>query len=114
MLAAKYKLSRLIAIVDYNGVQLDGTIEEIMPLEPLRSKWESFGWAVLEIDGHSVPEVLAALDKARANGNKPTVIIAHTVKGKGVSFMEGKAAWHGRAINDEEYQQAMEELKQNV
>ena len=83
-------------------------------MEPLKSKWQSFGWAVLEINGHSVPEVLAALDKARANGNKPKVIIAHTVKGKGVSFMEGKAAWHGRGINDEEYQQAMEELKQNV
>jgi len=114
MLAAKYKLSKLIAIVDYNGVQLDGTIEEIMPLEPLKSKWESFGWSVLEIDGHSVPEVLSALDKACADGSKPTVIIARTVKGKGVSFMEGKAAWHGRAINDEEYQQAMKELKQDV
>jgi transketolase len=113
MLAAKYKLSRLICIVDYNGVQLDGRVEDIMPLEPLKSKWESFGWSVLEINGHSVPEVLAALDKAHANGDKPTVIIAHTVKGKGVSYMEGKAAWHGRAINDEEYQQAMKELKQN-
>ena len=114
MLTAKYKLSRLIAIVDCNGVQLDGTTEEIMSLEPLKSKWESFGWAVLDINGHSVPELLEALDKARASSGKPTVIIAHTVKGKGVSFMEGKAAWHGRAINDEEYQQAMEELKQNV
>lgn len=114
MLTAKYKLSRLIAIVDCNGVQLDGTTEEIMSLEPLKSKWESFGWAVLDINGHSVPELLEALDKARAGSGKPTVIIAHTVKGKGVSFMEGKAAWHGRAINDEEYQQAMEELKENV
>ena len=113
MLAAKYKLSNFIAIVDYNGVQLDGTIEEIMPLEPLKSKWESFGWSVLEIDGHSVPEVLEALDSARASRDKPTVIIAHTVKGKGASFMEGKAAWHGRAITDEEYEQAMKELKQN-
>ena len=114
MLAAKYKLSELIAIVDYNGVQLDGTVADIMPIEPLRSKWESFGWNVLEINGHSVSEVLAALDKARANGGKPTVIIARTVKGKGVSFMEGKASWHGRAINDEEYRQAMEELKQDA
>jgi len=114
MLTAKYKLSRLIAIVDCNGVQLDGTTEEIMSLEPLKSKWESFGWAVLDINGHSVPQLLEALDKARASSGKPTVIIAHTVKGKGVSFMEGKAAWHGRAINDEEYQQAMEELKQNA
>jgi len=114
MLAAKYKLSRLIAIVDYNGVQLDGTIAEIMPIEPLKSKWESFGWAVLEIDGHRVPEVLAALDKARANGDKPIVILARTVKGKGVSFMEGKAVWHARTINDEDYKLAMEELKRNV
>jgi transketolase len=85
-----------------------------MPLEPLKSKWESFGWAVLDINGHSVPEVLAALDKARTDGDKPTVIIARTVKGKGVSFMEGKASWHGKGINDEEYQQAMEDLKKNV
>jgi len=81
-----------------------------MPIEPLQNKWESFGWAALEVDGHNVAEILAALDKARANGDKPTVIIAHTIKGKGVSFMEGKAAWHGRAINDDEYKQAMEEL----
>ena len=113
MLAAKYKLSKLTAIMDYNKVQLDGTIEEILPLEPIKQKWESFNWAVLEIDGHNVAEVLEALDKAGEIKDRPTVIIAHTIKGKGVSYMEGKAAWHGRAINDDEYKQAIEELSKN-
>jgi len=113
MLAAKYKLSKLITIVDYNGVQLDGTIEEVMPLEPLKQKWESFNWTALEIDGHNMADVLGALDQARQSKDKPTVIIARTVKGKGVSFMEGKAAWHGRALTEDEYNQAMEELGRN-
>ena len=113
MLAAKYKLSKLTAIMDYNKVQLDGTIEEILPLEPIKQKWESFNWAVLEIDGHNVAEVLEALDEAGKFNDRPTVIIAHTIKGKGVSYMEGKAAWHGRAINDDEYKQAIEELSKN-
>ena len=113
MLAAKYKLSKLTAIMDYNKVQLDGTIEEILPLEPIKQKWESFNWAVLEIDGHNVAEVLEALDEACKITDRPTVIIAHTIKGKGVSYMEGKAAWHGRAPNEEEYKQAIEELSKN-
>ena len=113
MLAGKYKLSKLIAIMDYNKVQLDGTIDEIMPLEPVKQKWEAFNWAILEIDGHKVAEVLDSLDKAGKIDDKPTVIIAHTVKGKGVSFMEGKAAWHGRALNEDEYKQAIEELSKN-
>ena len=113
MLAGKYKLSKLIAIMDYNKVQLDGTIDEIMPLEPVKQKWEAFNWAILEIDGHKVAEVLDSLDKACKIDDKPTVIIAHTVKGKGVSFMEGKAAWHGRALNEDEYKQAIEELSKN-
>ncbi len=113
MLAGKYKLSKLTAIMDYNKVQLDGTIDEIMPLEPVKQKWEAFNWAILEIDGHKVAEVLDSLDKACKIDDKPTVIIAHTVKGKGVSFMEGKAAWHGRALNEDEYKQAIEELSKN-
>jgi transketolase len=113
MLAGKHKLSSLTAILDYNKVQLDGTLDEIMSLEPLKQKWESFNWDVLEIDGHNMKEVLQALETAREAKNKPTLILAHTVKGKGVSFMEDKAAWHGRALTEEEYQQAIEELNRN-
>jgi transketolase len=113
MLAAKYKLAKLTAILDNNGVQLDGRVADIMPLEPLKQKWEAFNWAVIEINGHNMAEVLSALDKACEIKDKPTVIIANTIKGKGVSFMEGKAAWHGRAPNEEEYKQAIEELSRN-
>jgi len=113
MLAGKYKLSKLTAIMDYNRVQLDGRIEEIMPLEPVKKKWESFNWAVLEINGHNMEEILDSLDRACGIGDRPTVIVAHTIKGKGVSFMEGKAEWHGKAPNDDEFKQAMEELRGN-
>lgn len=113
MLAGKYKLSKLTAIMDNNGVQLDGRTEEIMPLEPIKQKWESFNWAVIESDGHNMAAVLAALDRAGGIDDRPTVIVANTIKGKGVSFMEGKAAWHGRALNDEEFRQAIAELSQN-
>jgi len=114
MLAGKYRLSNLTAIMDYNKVQLDGRIEDIMPLEPLRAKWEAFNWAVLEIDGHNMKEILDSLDEALTIKDKPTVIIAHTVKGKGVSYMEGKSEWHGKVPNDEEYKQAIKELSGNV
>lgn len=114
MLAGKYKLAKLTAIMDYNEVQLDGRVEDIMPLEPVKKKWEAFNWATLEIDGHNMAEVLEALDKAREIADRPTVIIAHTVKGKGVSFMEGQSAWHGKVPNDAELKQAMEELANNV
>ncbi len=113
MLAAKYGLSSLIAILDYNQVQLDGRIDEIMPLEPLREKWASFNWNIIEVDGHSMEEVLDSLDEACSSNNKPTVIIAHTVKGKGVSFMEGKAEWHGKAPSADELKQALKELTVN-
>jgi len=113
MLAGKYKLVKLTAIMGYNEVQLDGRIEDIMPLEPVKKKWEAFNWATLEIDGHNMAEVLDALDKVHKITDMPTVIIAHTVKGKGVSFMEGQSAWHGRVPNDDELKQAMEELGKN-
>lgn len=113
MLAGKYKLSKLTAIMDYNKVQLDGRTEDIMPLEPVKQKWESFNWAILEIDGHNIKEILDSLDKAYEISDRPTVIIAHTIKGKGVSFMEGKHEWHGKAPNDDEFKQAMEELRKN-
>ena len=113
MVSAKYKLSKLTAIVDYNDVQLDGPVHEIMPLEPFAEKWRAFNWAVLEIDGHNVREILSALDKAKEIPHKPTVIIARTTKGKGVSFMEGKSAWHGKSPDDSQYAQAVEELRKN-
>ncbi len=110
MLAAKYRLSNLTAIVDYNGVQLDGPVHEVMPLEPLAEKWRAFNWAVLEINGHNVRQIMESLDTAAEIHHCPTVIIAHTTKGKGVSFMENEAAWHGIAPNDAQLAQALAEL----
>ncbi len=110
MTAAKYHLENLTAILDFNGVQLDGMVADIMPLEPMADKWRAFGWHVLEIDGHNMRQILEALDLAPKIHAKPTIIIARTVKGKGVSFMEHKSAWHGRAPTKEQYEQAMAEL----
>ncbi len=108
--ASHYKLDNLCAIVDYNKVQENGPVNEIKNLEPLKEKWESFGWHTEEIDGHNFSEIIAALDEADTVKGKPTVIIANTVKGKGISFMEGKAGWHGKAPNKEQLQQALAEL----
>jgi len=110
MLAAKYRLAALTAIVDYNEVQLDGPVHEIMPLEPFADKWRAFGWAVLEINGHSMCQVLDALDAVEEIHDRPTVIIAHTTKGKGVSYMENDSRWHGQAPNAAQYAQAVAEL----
>ena len=112
--AVKFGLDNLTAIVDWNKVQLDGTTDEIMPLRDLPGKWRAFGWNVLRCDGHDLTALDAALDAAAACKGVPTVILADTVKGKGVSFMEGKAAWHGKAIPDAEFAQAMQELGGNV
>ncbi len=110
MAAAKFKVDNLTAIVDWNKVQLDGTTDEVMPTGDIMEKFRSFGWNVLECDGHSVKELCDAYDKAAKKKGMPTVICAHTVKGKGVSFMEGKNSWHGKAIDDESYAKAMAEL----
>ena len=110
MAASKYNPGNLIAIVDHNGVQLDGTNDEIMPLLSLADKFRSFGWEVLSCDGHDIAAFSNAVDQAKAVKEKPVVIICETVKGKGVSFMEGKNTWHGKPIGDEEYRLAMEEL----
>jgi transketolase len=110
MAAAKFGLASLTAILDYNDVQLDGPVHEIMPLEPLADKWRSFNWNVLEINGHDMHQVLEALDLAIETHSCPTIIIAHTTKGKGVSFMENLAKWHGAAPNETQYQQALDEL----
>lgn len=108
--AAKFKANNLIAILDNNGVQLDGTLEEIMPMGDIKAKWESFGWNVLCCNGHDVESISDAVDEAKKSTDKPSIIIAKTVKGKGVSFMEGKNIWHGKAISDAEYKKAKEEL----
>ncbi|GAB3598157.1 transketolase [Microbacterium tumbae] len=97
MYAGKYGLRQLIGIVDRNYIQIDGSTEEVMPLGDLRGKWESFGWHVVEIDGHSMPAIIDAVGVAKAVGHKPTVIIAHTIPGKGVPFMEYDHRWHGKA-----------------
>jgi len=110
MTAGKYRLSNLTAIVDYNDVQLDGPVHEIMPLEPLREKWRSFNFEVIEINGHNMREILDALDMVLEIHDRPQVIIAHTTKGKGVSFMENDAFWHGRAPDDEQFVKAKAEL----
>jgi len=111
MAAAKYGLDHLTAILDYNGVQLDGPVHEIMPLEPAMDKWRAFNWHVIEIDGHNMGQVLDALGEATHIHARPTNIVAHTVKGKGVSFMENQSKWHGRAPSDEELRIALAELE---
>ncbi|MFN8671926.1 MAG: transketolase [Candidatus Sericytochromatia bacterium] len=104
------KIDNLVAIVDSNKQQLDGWISEIAPLEPLAEKWASFGWEVLEIDGNNITEILSAFQKAKEIKGKPTVIIANTIKGKGVSFMENNLEFHGAAPTKEQYEKAMSEL----
>lgn len=110
MTAAHYGLDNVCAILDYNNLQIDGTISEIKEIAPLEDKWRAFGWHVISIDGHSFAEIFAALDEARATGGKPTIIIANTTKGKGVSYMENECGYHGKAPDDEGYKQAMAEL----
>jgi len=111
MLTAKYRLSNLTAIIDRNNIQSDGFTEDIMPLESLRDKYESFNWHVLEVDGNNIEEFIDAINEARAIYEKPTLIIAHTIPGKGVDFMEFEPAWHSRAINKQEAEKALKELK---
>ena len=110
MTANKYKLDNLCVIVDNNNLQIDGTIEEVMSSYPIDEKFKSFGFNVLTIDGNNIEEILNAFEIAKQTKNKPTCIIAKTIKGKGVSFMENKAEWHGKAPNEEEYIQAMKDL----
>ena len=110
MTANKYKLDNLCVIVDNNNLQIDGTIEEVMSSYPIDEKFKSFGFNVLTIDGNNIEEILSAFEIAKQTKNKPTCIIAKTIKGKGVSFMENKAEWHGKAPNEEEYIQAMKDL----
>jgi transketolase len=108
--AAKYHLSNLTAILDYNDVQLDGPTHEIMPLEPLADRWKAFNWHVIEINGHNTRQVVEALDLAEEVHSQPTIIIAHTTKGKGVSYMENDYRWHGAVPKPDQYEQALAEL----
>ena len=109
MTANKYKLNNVICFLDHNGLQIDGTNDEVMPVTPLKKKFEAFGFYTEEIDGHNFDEIIEAVNKAKKQ-KKPSMIIAKTIKGKGVSFMEGKCEWHGKAPNEEEYQEAIRQL----
>ena len=110
LLAPKLQLDNLIVIIDYNKWQATGRSQEITSLEPLSKKWESFGWSVQEIDGHDIGQILDGLKKTKSRQKKPHAIIAHTVKGKGVSFMEDDNNWHYRTPNNEELELALNEI----
>lgn len=114
MFAAHNKLDNLVLIVDQNGLQIDGTVDEVAGIEPLDKKFESFGFEVIKIDGHNFEQIADALDKAKTIKGKPTAILAKTVKGKGVSFMENQVGWHGTAPNKEQYEQATAELQTEI
>lgn len=109
MLAGHYKLSNVTAFVDYNGLQIDGPVEKVLSPLPLAEKWRAFQWNVIEIDGHDIPAIYEAIQAAKAETEKPTVILAKTVKGKGVSFMENQAGWHGNAPSKEQCEQILAE-----
>lgn len=111
MASSKYKLDNLCVIIDNNNLQIDGTIDEVMNSYPIDEKFKSFGFQVINIDGHDIDEIIKAFDVAKNVKGKPTCIIAKTIKGKGVSFMENKVEWHGKAPNEEEYLQAQKELE---
>ncbi|MDE2096038.1 MAG: transketolase [Patescibacteria group bacterium] len=111
MFAGKNKLSNLTALIDRNNIQIDGFTEDVMPLEPLKEKYESFGWHVLEINGHNFEQIVDAVSEAKVIHEKPTVVIAHTIPGKGVSFMENDYLWHGKPPNKEEAAKALNELR---
>jgi transketolase len=110
--AGKNKLNNLTVVLDRNNIQIDGFTEDIMPLEPLAEKYKSFGWHVLEVNGHDIKQVIGALEEAATIFEKPTIVIAHTVPGKGVDFMEFKPEWHGKPPNKKEAEKALEELEQ--
>ncbi len=111
MTAVHYKLDNVCGIVDYNLVQLDGTTDEVMTLGDVPAKWRSFGWNVIECDGHDVESIIAAFRQAEATKGVPSVLVAHTIKGKGVSFMEGQCDWHGAAPNDDQLSIALDEIR---
>lgn len=111
MCAAKYRLCNLTVVLDRNDLQVDGPTEEVMPIESIAAKWRAFGWHVLEVDGHDVGQLLTAYDQALAREDQPTIIVAETVKGKGVTFAEGQTAWHSKALEPEQARIALMELE---
>jgi transketolase len=111
MAGAFHKVDNVVAIVDYNGIQLDGFVKDIMDVAPLADKWRAFGWYTMEIDGHDLQAIQAALELAEATKGKPTCLVAHTVKGKGVSFMENNPKFHGTAPSADEVKLALQELQ---
>ena len=111
MLANKYKLSNITAFTDRNNIQIDGPTESVMPLESLKDKWESFGWHVIDINGHDIEAVIDACAMAKAVVEKPVMIIAHTIPGKGVDFMEYDFAWHGKPPDHDQAKEALHELR---
>lgn len=110
MLAAHYRLDNLTAIIDYNGLQIDGKTDEVLSVNPVTDKFKAFGWNVMEMNGHSIEEIIESIAKAKEVKDAPTVIVAKTIKGKGVSFMEDKAEWHGNAPKEDQKAQALKEL----
>lgn len=114
MASAHYKLDNVTAILDYNGLQIDGTTDSVMSSAPLKEKWLAFGWHVIEVDGHNINALIKAFAEARQVKGQPTIIIAKTVKGKGVSFMENQAGWHGNAPSMEQGEQALQELRKEA
>lgn len=110
MSAAHYKLDNMVAFLDCNGLQIDGEVEKVMNIGPIVDKFKAFGWNVIEIDGHDFDQIFAALDMARETVGKPTMVIAKTIKGKGISFMENQASWHGTAPSDSDLEKALAEL----
>ncbi len=111
LFAGKYKLQNLTAVIDRNNIQIDGHTEEVMPLEPLLDKYEAFGWHVIDVDGHNMQAIIDAYEEAKAIFERPVVIIAHTIPGKGVSFMENLPEWHGKPPTKEEAEKALKELR---
>ncbi|NMA69620.1 MAG: transketolase [Desulfitobacterium sp.] len=114
MAAAHYKLDNVTAILDLNGLQIDGATENVMNIDPIDEKWRAFGWHVISVDGHDIEALLAAFAEAKSTKGKPTILIAHTIKGKGVSFMEDQADWHGSAPSAEQGEKALQELREEV
>ncbi|TET53589.1 MAG: transketolase [Actinobacteria bacterium] len=113
MFAAHHKLDNMVAFLDNNGLQIDGLVNEIVKIEPIAEKWQAFGWETFEIDGHDIDDIVRSLEKADAVKGKPAMIIAKTIKGKGVSFMENEVDWHGVAPNLKQVRQALKELENN-
>lgn len=110
MFAAKHKLDNLICLIDRNQIQIDGHTKNVMPIEPLKEKYESFNWNTIEVDGHNLKEIINAINKAKFINDNPTVIICNTIAGKGIPFIENKPEWHGKSISDDEYQKIQNEL----